>query len=113
MANLKGDVDADSRDELVAMINPTIVERSDDMICWDESCLSVPDFDLDVDRHAIRVEWLDASGQHHDDWFEDFPAVVIQHEMDHLDGVTLLDHSSRLKRSRYLKRQKKMQRRME
>ena len=114
VANLKGDVDADSRDDLVAMINPTIVERSDDLIRWDESCLSVPDFDLDVDRYRrIRVEWLDASGQHHDDWFEDFPAVVLQHEMDHLDGVTLLDRSSRLKRSRYLKRQKKIQRRME
>ena len=41
------------------------------------------------------------------DWFEVFPAVVLQHEMDHLDGVTLLNHSSRLKRSRYLSRQKK------
>ena len=112
VANLQGDVDADSRDQFVAMINPTIVERSEELIRWDESCLSVPEFDLDVDRNRrIRVSWLDVSGTMNDEWFEDFPAVVLQHEMDHLDGVTLLDRSSRLKRSRYLKRRKKMRRR--
>ena len=112
VANLSGD--ADSRDELVAMINPVVLERSEDLIQWDESCLSVPEFDLDVDRYRrIRVQWLDVSGKEHDGWFEEFPAVVLQHEMDHLDGVTLLDRSSRLKRSRYLKRRKKNRRRTE
>jgi len=111
VANLKGDVDADSRDQLIAMINPTIVERSDEIIRWEESCLSVPEFELDVDRSLrIRVTWRDASGDEHEGWFEQFPAVVLQHEMDHLDGVTLLDRSSRLKRSRYVKRQKKLRR---
>ncbi len=111
VANLKGDVDADSRDQFITMINPTITERSEEMIVWDESCLSVPDFDLDVDRsYRIRVRWRDVSGVEHEDDFEEFAAVVLQHEMDHLDGVTLLDRSSRLKRSRYLKRRKKLRR---
>jgi len=108
VANLKGDLDADSRDELVAMINPVIKERSDESIRWEESCLSVPEYELDVDRAMrIHVEWRDVAGDAQTGWFEEFPAVVLQHEMDHLDGVTLLDRSSRLKRSRYIKRRKK------
>lgn len=108
VANLKGDVDEDSRDELVIMINPVIRERSQENIRWEESCLSVPEYDLDVDRSMrIHVEWRDVAGDPQSGWFEEFPAVVLQHEMDHLDGVTLLDRSSRLKRSRYMKRRKK------
>ncbi len=108
VANLAGDEDAESRDQLVYMVNPEIVERSKEAITWEESCLSVPEYDLDVVRsRRIRVRWQDGEGASHEDWFEVFPAVVLQHEMDHLDGVTLLNHSSRLKRSRYLSRQKK------
>lgn len=108
VANLKGDLDEDSRDELVAMINPVIKERSEETIRWDESCLSVPEYELDVDRAMrIHVEWRDVAGDPQSGWFEEFPAVVLQHEMDHLDGITLLDRSSRLKRSRYIKRRKK------
>ena len=108
VANLKGDVDEDSRDELVIMINPVIRERSQENIRWEESCLSVPEYDLDVDRSMrIHVEWRDVAGDSQSGWFEEFPAVVLQHEMDHLDGVTLLDRSSRLKRGRYMKRRKK------
>lgn len=111
VANLKGDVDEESRDELVTMINPVIVERSKNTIRWEESCLSVPEYDLDVDRSMrIHVEWRDVAGDPQSGWFEEFPAVVLQHEMDHLDGVTLLDRSSRLKRSRYIKRRKKAMR---
>ena len=114
VANLNGDVDADSRDHFITMINPVIVERSEEFIQWDESCLSVPEFELDVDRHCrIRVTWLDVKGTKQEGFFEEFAAVVIQHEMDHLDGVTLLDRSSRLKRSRYLKRRKKLRRHQE
>jgi peptide deformylase len=111
VANLKGDVDEESTDEWIAMINPVIVERSDRMIRWDESCLSVPEYELDVDRHhRIHVQWRDVAGDPQEGWFEEFPAVVLQHEMDHLDGVTLLDRSSRMKRSRYLARRKKARR---
>ena len=111
VANLKGDVDEESTDEWIAMINPVIVERSDRMIRWDESCLSVPEYELDVDRHhRIHVQWRDVAGDPQQGWFEEFPAVVLQHEMDHLDGVTLLDRSSRMKRSRYLARRKKARR---
>jgi peptide deformylase len=108
VANLEGDAESDKEDELIVMINPVILERSTEMIKWDESCLSVPEYDLDVDRHLrIHVEWQDVSGEHKEGWFEEFPSVVLQHEMDHLDGVTLLDRSSRLKRSRYISKRRK------
>jgi len=108
VANLAGDEDAESRDQLVYMVNPEIVERGKETITWEESCLSVPEYDLDVVRsRRIRVRWRDGKGVEQDAWFEMFPAVVLQHELDHLDGVTLLNHSSRLKRGRYLSKQKK------
>jgi len=114
VANLKGDLDEDSRDECIVMINPVFLERSDEMIRWDESCLSVPEFDLDVDRHfRIRLKWRDVAGDEQEGVFEEFAAVVLQHEIDHLDGVTLLDKSSRRKKGRYLKKRKKFHRNRE
>lgn len=97
--------------QLLHMVNPVITERSRDKIKWEESCLSVPEYFVDVNRSKrITVTWQDGTGAAHEQVFEDFPAVVIQHEMDHLEGVTLLNKSSRLKRSRYLKRQAKKKR---
>jgi peptide deformylase len=108
VANLEGDTDSEEEDELIVMINPIILERSNEIIKWGESCLSVPEYDLDVDRHLrIHVKWQDVSGEYQEGWFEEFPSVVLQHEMDHLDGVTLLDRSSRLKRSRYISKRRK------
>ncbi|MEC7949470.1 MAG: peptide deformylase [Myxococcota bacterium] len=94
---------------LVKMVNPVIVERSDARITWEESCLSVPEYAVNVQRsQRIHVRWQDAAGGSHEQDFVGFPAVVVQHEMDHLEGTTLLDHSSRLKRGRYLKRVRKL-----
>jgi len=99
--------------ELVHMVNPVITERSKDLIKWEESCLSVPEYFVDVKRsERITVTWRDAQGAAHERAYEGFPAVVLQHEMDHLDGVTLLEHSSRLKRSRYIKKQIKARKQM-
>jgi peptide deformylase len=104
--------DGDSQEgrQLHKMVNPLIVEKSKETIIWEESCLSVPEMTIEVRRHRrIKVAWKNAYGEDQEKVFEDFSAVVVQHELDHLEGVTLLDRSSRLKRSRYLKRQKKLQ----
>jgi peptide deformylase len=86
-----------------------ILEKSDGRITWEESCLSVPEYAVNVHRSRnILVRWQDATGQTTEKKFAGFSAVVVQHEMDHLEGVTLLDHSSRLKRGRYLKRVRKL-----
>lgn len=94
--------------DLVYMANPEVIERGDDRINWDESCLSVPDYSQTVERIGrIVVRFQDAMGTVQERTYEGFPAVVIQHEMDHLDGVTLLEHSTRFKRNRYVQRQRK------
>ena len=93
---------------LYRMVNPVIVKRSKETINHDESCLSVPEFTIVVKRHAeVTVEWRDGHGARHSKDFVGFASVVIQHEMDHLEGVTLLDKASRLKRSRYIQKVKK------
>ncbi len=94
--------------ELVAMVNPKVTQRSKDKIKWEESCLSVPEFYQNVDRaRVITVQWQDGTGAPHEKEFEEFASVVLQHELDHLEGVTLLEHTSRLKRSRYLGKRRK------
>jgi peptide deformylase len=90
------------------MINPQIVERGSERIQWEESCLSVPDLAQNVERSdKIVIRFQGADGAEHERTYEGFSAVVMQHELDHLQGVTLLEHSSLLKRTRYLQKQKK------
>ncbi len=97
---------------LFTMVNPTIVERSSETIPWRETCLSVPGFDIEVQRSKkIRVTWRDPlDGETKESWFEDYESVIVQHEMDHLEGTILLDRASRFKRGRYLKRVSKARR---
>lgn len=93
---------------LLQMVNPKITERSDEMILWWETCLSVPDIEVKVERHnKITVEWRTPAGETKSAKFEEFPAVVIQHELDHLLGTVLLDRVSRFRRAKYLKSHKK------
>lgn len=98
----------------VAMVNPVILEASRDKILWEEGCLSVPEFNEDVARpRRVLIKWLDEWGKPQQNWFEDYDAVVIQHEMDHLEGTVILDKVSRLKKSRYLSRRQKVRARDE
>ena len=105
-----GDEDA-SDVPLFIMINPEITLRSDDMIGCEEGCLSVPDFDFKVPRHKkINVRWRTPSGEKMFRTLSDFHAIVIQHEIDHLDGITLLERASRPHRRKWLQQQKKRRR---
>ncbi len=96
----------------VAMINPVIIETSRDSIVWEEGCLSVPEFNSDVKRpRRAKLRWQDPQGKPEEAWFEGYDAVVVQHELDHLEGTVILDRVSFFKRSRYLsKRQKQRDR---
>ncbi len=88
-----------------AMCNPIILEVSKEKVIWDEGCLSVPDFSEDISRpRRVHVRWLDEFGKPQQKWFENYDAVVVQHEMDHLDGTVILDKVSRLKKGRYLQK---------
>lgn len=92
-------------------VNPEIVDPSEDLAVYEEGCLSVPDFFEEVERPArCRVRFLDYDGKPQTLDAEGLLATCIQHEMDHLEGVLFIDHLSRLKRERILKKLKKEQR---
>ena len=92
-------------------VNPEILDPSDDVGIYQEGCLSVPEYFEDVERPSrCRVKYLDYNGEERVEDAEGLFAVRIQHEMDHLNGVLFVDHLSRLKRERILKKLKKEQR---
>jgi peptide deformylase len=104
------DEDDSGRQPLI-LVNPEIYEREDKVI-WNEGCLSVPDFEADVERSAkVRLRATDLDGNDLDLYAEELQAVCFQHEVDHLNGVLFIDHISRLKRSMYVKRRQKQVRR--
>ncbi len=91
----------------LVLVNPEIVDR-EGTIVWTEGCLSVPDFQAEVERSRwVRVRALDLDGNEIVHEGEELRAVCFQHEIDHLDGVLFIDRISRLKRSMYVKRRKK------
>ena len=84
---------------LKVMINPTITNMEGSTVSEQEGCLSVPDFRADVKRaESIRVEYLDREGNSHVLDVDEFLAVVLQHEIDHLNGILFIDRISSLKR---------------
>ena len=92
-------------------VNPEILDPSEDLSLYQEGCLSVPEFFEEVERPArCRVSYLDYDGEPKILEAEGLLATCIQHEMDHLEGVLFIDHLSRLKRERILKKLKKEQR---
>lgn len=87
--------------KLNVIINPEIVAASGDLV-HQEACLSVQDYSCDVRRKAcITVTGWDREGKPVEIEAKDLLAVVLQHEIDHLDGILFIDRISRLKRSLY------------
>lgn len=98
---------------LKVWINPEFTWRDTGLASWEEGCLSVPDVYENVDRPAnVLLKWQDMDGNTHEEEFEGFQAVALQHEFDHLDGILFIDHLSRLKQNmikKKLKKRKKQQ----
>ncbi len=83
-------------DQLTALVNPVIEWRSDELEAAEEGCLSLPGVHVEVERPAsVRVRALDEHGEELKIEAEGLTARVIQHEVDHLDGVLILDRISR------------------
>ena len=88
-----------------AFLNPEILWSSDERSTYEEGCLSIPEYYAEVERPAsIRVRALDRDGQVQETLAEGLLATVLQHEIDHLDGVLFIDHISKLKRDRVIKK---------
>lgn len=78
--------------DAVVMVNPEILEFSQDS-CWgEEGCLSVPNERGQVERaQAVKVRYLTIQGQTIETIYEGFPARIVQHEVDHLNGVLFVE----------------------
>jgi peptide deformylase len=93
---------------LQVLINPKIVDSHGEILSENEGCLSVPEFSADVKRsNAILIEGLDRDGKQTQIEADGFLAIVLQHEIDHLNGRLFIDHISALKRELYKRRIKK------
>jgi peptide deformylase len=91
-----------------AFINPEIILTEGTQID-EEGCLSLPDLTANVQRHKkITLTYQDEEGNEHELTTEDRFAVVLQHEIDHLNGILFIDHLSPLKRNLYKKKMKKI-----
>ena len=102
------DLSDEMKGQYQAIINPQLIESAGEQLSEGEGCLSVPDFRSDVKRAArVLVEGVDREGNPLRMEAEGFRAVVLQHEIDHLDGKLFIDRISSLKRQLYKRRVKK------
>jgi peptide deformylase len=86
-------------------INPELLWSSDETVTHEEGCLSIPEFYEDVERSAqVRVKYLDLAGKEQEIEASGLLARCLQHEIDHLNGVLFIDHISKLKRDRVVKK---------
>ena len=91
---------------LLQMVNPEIIEHEGSQIVR-EGCMSVPDYTGNVTRsESIVVQFLDQNQQLQVIRSEGFEAIAIQHELDHLDGLLLLDRVSSLKTGLFRRKNK-------
>ena len=99
------DCGKDETPELLKMINPEIINRSNELAVLEEGCLSIPDQTADVERPAsVEVKYTDIAGGEQRLTCEGLLAACVQHEVDHLDGMLFIDHISRLKRDMIVRR---------
>ncbi len=95
----------------IVMVNPRILERSEELRVHEEGCLSIPEVTAEVERPAMaRVAYLDREGKPQEAELEGIWSTIVQHEIDHLNGVLFIDYLSRLKRDMIVKKFTKQKR---
>lgn len=83
------------------VVNPEILEFSEEKVVDEEGCLSLPEIFEDVERSKwVKVRFQDEKGNIHERIFEDYPARIFQHEYDHLEGILFIDRISAARRAR-------------
>jgi peptide deformylase len=102
--------DEDPKEPLV-MVNPVILERGAELRTHEEGCLSIPDVTAEIERPALtRVAYVDEAGKEQEKTLEGIWSTLVQHEIDHLNGVLFIDYLSRLKRDMIVKKFTKQKR---
>jgi len=96
------------------MLNPRILWRSEEVVVEEEGCLSLPGVFAEVPRaKAVRVEYQDEDGNRHFIEAQGLNARILQHELDHLDGVLFIDLLPTNERQRVLRLFRELQMRKE
>jgi peptide deformylase len=86
-------------------INAEITWSSDKTAKYEEGCLSIPEYYEEVERPAeVKVKYMDLDGKKHEIEAKGLLATCLQHEIDHINGVLFIDHLSKLKRDRVIKK---------
>ncbi len=86
-------------------INPEITSFSDEKMNWVEGCLSFPGLQLDINRHqSVSVKWQDLDGKEREETFTGLESVCVQHESDHLKGISFTDRLGNVKKHMALKK---------
>ena len=90
------------------IVNPEISFKSNELISYEEGCLSIPNQFAEVKRpRSCKVNFIDYNGKKKEISADGLLATCIQHEVDHLDGILFIDHLSKLKKDLILKKTKK------
>jgi len=94
---------------VMALVNPQIVETSDDLVAYEEGCLSVPGIMRDIDRPSkILVKGITPDEKEVEFEADGLLARVLQHEIDHLNGTLFIDHLESFERNELRKNLKKI-----
>ena len=81
----------------IAMVNPEIIEHAENKVKWEEWCLSVPGETGDVERWEwVKVSFIDPEGRKYALRLESLTARIVQHEIDHLDGILFTDKAENI-----------------
>lgn len=107
--DIPGDIEEGIEPHLLSLVNPEII-LSEGEFKFEEGCLSVPGINAFVKRaFHIKLKALDRDGKEVEIDAEEILSVVLQHEIDHLDGILFIDRLSRLKRDIVKRRYRKLQ----
>ena len=99
---------ADEKKDPLFIINPEIINKSNELASYEEGCLSIPNQFAEVKRpSSCEVNFLDYDGKKTEINADGLLATCIQHEVDHLNGILFIDHLSKLKKDLILKKTKK------
>ena len=104
----------DEKSELWQMINPEVIELSEDNSTLEEGCLSIPGHTAEVSRPDwIKLRFTDIKGKEQQIKAEGLLAACIQHEIDHLNGILFIDYLSKLKKNMIIKKLSKQKKELE
>ena len=98
----------------IFLVNPEIVEKSENFLTYEEGCLSVPGQFAEIDRpDKCYIKYLDYYGEKKEIKAEGMLATCIQHEIDHLEGILFIDYLSKLKKTMIIKKLSKQKKALE